>query len=108
MTRNPNEGLRPKGLLYEVMKKLTSVEGLTVSEFEEKRHLLVAPGETLEAFVSILVDNLAIVQKDERLVWNRELEVARMAYDLARVEACRLAEITRRGLKLPEIHDPHL
>jgi len=106
MTETTERGVR-RSLYAEFMAKLNSGEGLTVAEFEEKRHTRVFPGKTLEAFVTDLVDCLAIKLKDGRLVWNEEWEEARKIYDLTVAEARAGSVAARRELKLPEVHDSH-
>ncbi len=108
MTEKAERGVGQRSLYAEFMAKLNSGGGLTVAEFEEKRHPCVFPGETLEAFVTDLVDRLAIKLEDGRLVWNKEWEEARGTYDLAKAEALAGSIAARRELKLLEVHDSHL
>lgn len=96
-----------RGLLSEVLAKLNSGEGLTVAEFEEKRFLRVAPGITLEEFITGLVNSLEVESKNGRIVKNKELGAARRAYEQAVVEAQAGSVEASRLLKLPELHDSH-
>ena len=106
MTEKTEQGDR-QSLLAEVLARLKSDDGLAVAEFEKKRHLRVAPGTTLETFITELVDNFEVMLNGDRIVWNTEFKVARKAYALAEVEARTGSIIARIELKLPAIHDSH-
>src|SRR3989344_4075898 len=90
------EGVEERGgLLAEVLSKLES-GGLSVAEFNEKRHLRVAPGVTLE----VRLDG-------DKIVYDRELIGAQKAYVIARAKARNEANLAMRVLNLQVPHYSH-
>ena len=93
-------------LFEEVLSKLNS-GGLTIAEFEEKRHLRIAPGVTLEEFIADEVNLLGVRLEGDKLVWNREFKQAGRAYFEARSKAETEAVSTMKTLNLhlqPQSH----
>ena len=94
------------GLLSEVLSKLKS-GGFSVAEFNEKRHLRVAPGVTLEVFMAELVNALEVRLDGDKIVYDRVLIGAQKAYVIARAKARNEANLAMRVLNLQVPHYSH-
>ncbi len=94
------------GLLGEVLAKLNS-GGLTIEEFEKKRHEWIVPGTPLEVFIAEAVDSLGVKLDGDLLVWNRELAEAKEVYEQVKSQAQNEAKHAWKVLKLelkPQSH----
>ena len=78
-----------------------------MAEFNEKRHLRLAPGVTLEEFMAESVNALVVRLDGDRIVYDGELVEAKRAYDLAKEKAQNEAGMAMGILNLQVPHYSH-